>query len=81
MTIVGRATRTASVNAAALNTSTTTGIAPTAVILLAFAADRVAPKTSKPLATRIGTSRLPMAPVAPAKNTRRPMDRFLSWIV
>src|SRR5215831_20493410 len=69
MMACGLAAATACVNAAASNTSMTTGIAPSLAMASALSAERVVPATSWPAARNSGTSRRPIAPPAPAKRT------------
>src|SRR4051812_29959668 len=66
----GRARATASPTAAASRPSTTTGLAPSSRRRSTFFALVVVAVTSCPAATSCGTSRRPMAPVAPAMKTR-----------
>jgi hypothetical protein len=56
-------------NAGASNTSTTIGVTPAVFSSATFLSERVVPKTSQPASSNCGTSRLPIAPVAPARNT------------
>src|SRR3954451_18846171 len=63
-----RAAATAWDNAATSTTSTTTGSTPAARSASAFAADRVVPTTEYWALSSSGTSRLPIAPVAPARK-------------
>src|SRR5690348_6630899 len=51
-------------------TSQTTGSAPSRLSASTFSGERVRPATSWPAATRRGTSRTPITPLAPATNTR-----------
>jgi hypothetical protein len=66
MTTSGRAAPTASASRSASKTSVTAASAPIASIAGAFSADLVIAVTPWPLATSIGTSRLPITPVPPA---------------
>src|SRR5207248_8382688 len=59
---------TARDNAAASNTSTTTASIPSERRASALAAERLVPTTSYPASRSRGTRRLPIAPVAPARN-------------
>src|SRR5260370_12780129 len=70
MTTSGRAARIASVTARASNTSSTAGFTPARASSRPVSAERVVPVTSCPACSRSGTSRRPMAPEAPARNTR-----------
>src|SRR5581483_11326725 len=73
MMIAGRAATIFCASAAASNTSTITGSAPSARRSSAFSRTRVVPVTRWPAATRSGTRRRPMAPDAPARKMRSPM--------
>src|SRR5690349_21141029 len=70
MTRSGRAAETSRMRAGASNTSTTTASTPTARSASALAVERVVPTIWCPALRSSGTSRLPMAPVAPARNIR-----------
>src|SRR4051794_15615611 len=65
----GSLSRTALRTAAASSASSTTGWTLDARSLSALSGERVVPITSCPRATSCGTSRLPIAPVAPARKT------------
>ena len=65
----GRTAVIARDNAGASNTSTTMGVTPAVLSSATFLSERVVPKTSQPASSNCGTSRLPIAPVAPARNT------------
>src|SRR5262249_35292769 len=77
MTMAGRAAATFCASAAASNTSTITGSAPTPRSSSAFSETRVVPVTRWPAATRRGTSRRPTAPAAPAAKMGSPMRAIL----
>jgi hypothetical protein len=66
----GAASATARLTACASNASSTAGVAPAASIARARSGDLVVPTTSWPRRTSAGTSFDPIAPVAPATNTR-----------
>src|SRR6266511_3522309 len=65
----GRAAATASRTACGSRTSSTIGSAPSRRSRSAFSAEREVPTTSCPRSTSCGTSRVPIAPVAPATKT------------
>src|SRR3989440_9753088 len=66
----GFASSTASPTAPRSSRSSAAGSAPSAWRRSARSSDRVVPITSCPRSTSFGTSRVPIAPVAPATNTR-----------
>src|SRR4029453_10825521 len=69
MTMSGPTAVIARNNAKASYTSTTMGVTPAASSSAAFLLERVVPNTSQPALSNCGTSRLPLAPVAPARRT------------
>ena len=76
MTASARDATTASVSAAASNTSHTTGSAPTASSWVTLSRERVMPATTWPSSTSSGNSRTPITPVAPARKIRIAMARI-----
>src|SRR5262245_52064649 len=77
MTTAGAAAPTAAMTLGASKISSTAGVTPARSSSFAVCGERVVPVTSCPARSRSGTSRRPMAPEAPARNTfmRRPFER------